>query len=258
MPTYIVHSGWWCDESRQHIGTKYNTSDDRIRTPEFFDVWYECVRTFSRPEKIIVVNSASPVRPSLEGKQVEFVSLAKNFKHGMICEGQYGGWTRAFALGAYYAYLNDADFAVFLEQDCLIVGEGILERAIASMGSRDISYGASSPVRIEQSFVILRREYILRFLQEFLGFPQRDNELFTEVKFQRIQKRDHALSYAGLAKDRFVPLPFGYGRNRPIQFGDPHFYAQQWETGELKQLYERTRLASLERLLNGAASSGPV
>ncbi len=203
----------------------------------------------SKPAKIIVVDSASPVQPHVADKMVEFVSMERNFKHGMVCEGQYGGWTRAFALGAYYAYLNDADYSVFLEQDCLIAGDGIIECAIRNMGNRGISYGATSPVRIEQSFVVMRRDYILPFLHRLLSMPKRDCELFTEVKFQQIQQRDRRLSNLGLARDNFTPLPFGYGRNRPIQFSDPHIYAQQWETHELEQLLRRTELPSLRRLL---------
>ncbi|MBU0508403.1 hypothetical protein KKH27_06155 [bacterium] len=249
MSSYIVHSGWWCDESRKHIGTKYNSSDDRLRTPQFFNVWYENILAVSRPEKIIVVDSASPVRPELVGKTVEFVSLPRNFGHGMVCQGRYGGWTRAFALGAYYAFLADADYSVFVEQDCLLVGDGIIERAIENLGQRGISYGATSPVRIEQSFVVIRRDFIPRFLGRFLGMPDSDRDLFTEVKFQRIQKRDRALSYAGLARNEFVPLPFGYGRNRPIGFDDVHFYAQQWTTDELHNLHRRTGLPFLSALL---------
>lgn len=249
MPGYIVHSGWWCDESQRHIGANYNESDDRIRTPKFFDVWYDCVTKFSNPEKIIVVDSASPLKPDVSGKSVEWVNLKTNFKHGMICEGKFGGWTRAFALGAMYAYLNDAEYSVFLEQDCLIVGEGIIERAIENMTRADISYGGSSVVRIEQSFVIIKRDYILTFLHDFLGMKQSDRDLFTEVKFQRIQKREYALSFVGLNKSRFTPLPFGFGRNRPIDCTQKHLYAQQWSRDELQELNNRVHFESLTALL---------
>lgn len=251
MPHYIVHSGWWCDQSRRHIGAQYNESDDCIRTPKFFDVWHECVTRFANPTKIIIVDSASPLKPDLTGKSVEWVNLEKNFQHGMICEGQYGGWTRAFALGAMYAYLNDAEYSVFLEQDCLIVGERVIERAIENMSRADISYGGTSVVRIEQSFVIIKREYILTFLHDFLGMKHSDRDVFTEVKFQRIQKREYALSFVGLSKSRFTPLPFGFGRNRPLDFSHKHFYAQQWTRAELEALNQFTGFKSLSNLLNG-------
>jgi len=250
MPSYIVHSGWWCDESRRHIGANYNESDDRIRTPKFFDVWYDCVTRFSKPLQIFVADSASPLKPDLTGKRVEWVNLERNFQHGMICVGQYGGWTRAFALGAMHAYLNDADYSVFLEQDCLIVGDGIIEEALAKMGNAKISYGASSPVRIEQSFVIIRRDYILDFLHGFLGMKQSDRDLFTEVKFQRLQKRARVFRAFGLPAAGFAPLPFGFGRNRPLDFTYSRFYAQQWSRAELEALFAREKFDSLARLLH--------
>lgn len=250
MPSYIIHSGWWCDETGRHIGAQYNESDDRIRTPRFFDVWYDCVTRFANPLQIFVADSASPLKPDLTGKHVEWVNLQQNFQHGMICVGQYGGWTRAFALGAMHAYLNDADYSVFLEQDCLIVGEGIIERAIASMGRARISYGATSPVRIEQSFVIIRRDYILKFLGDFLGMKQSDRDLFTEVKFQRLQKRARVLRALGLPAPGFAPLPMGFGRNRPLDVTVAQFYAQQWSRAELEALQARVKFESLSRLLS--------
>jgi hypothetical protein len=253
LPSYIIHTGWWCDESRKHIGTEYNQSDNRLRTPLFFDVWYDAIRKASDPEKILIVDSASPAKPDLTGKEVELVSMKRNFQHGMICDSKYGGWTRAFLLGAYYAYMNDADYSVFIEQDCMIVGEGIIERAISAMGRKGISYGDKSPVRIEQSFVIMRNDFIPKFLAAYTALPQSDKEVFTEVKFQRMQKWDRFWSYAGLKRDEYTPLPFGYGRMRPLNCSDPHFYAQQWTEQELCELQMRLKLNSLDVLLNSAA-----
>ncbi|MDD5089241.1 MAG: hypothetical protein PHI18_10670, partial [bacterium] len=132
MASYIIHSGWWCDGTNAHPGAT-KSSDARIRSREFFDVWYDFVRAYTTPEKILVVDSASPERPNLEGKDVEFVSLKRNFLHGMQCDTKYGGWTRAFFTGAFYAMMNDAEFSVFIEQDCLVAGAGIIERAIENM-----------------------------------------------------------------------------------------------------------------------------
>jgi hypothetical protein len=148
-----------------------------------------------------------------------------------------------------HAYLNDADYSVFLEQDCLIVGEGIIEDCIAKMGNAKIMYGATSPVRIEQSFVIIRRDYVLDFLHEFLGMKQSDKDLFTEVKFQRLQKRARAFRAVGFPAPGFASLPFGFGRNRPIDFSEPKFYAQQWSREELELLYTHVNFESLARLL---------
>ncbi len=238
MPKYIIHTGWWCDGTGLHPGaTKY--SDARIRTQDFFDVWYEFVRAYTNPEKIIVVDSASPTRPRLDGKDVEFVSMKRNFLHGMKCDTKYGGWTRAFFTGAFYALMNDADYAVFVEQDCLPVGEGIIERAIANMGDKRISFALGGPNRSDQSLTVLRTDYVLDFMRGFFALPQDDRELDTEDKFMHVVRSD----------DSLVPLPFGYARNRPINFRDQHFFAQQWRKSELMQLFDLTDFESLKQLL---------
>ncbi|MBL0063406.1 MAG: hypothetical protein IPP40_18470 [bacterium] len=79
-------------------------------------------------------------------------------------------------------------------------------------------------VRIERSSVIIKRDYILAFLR-LPRHEASDRDLFTEVKFQRIQKREYALSFVGLNKSRFTPIPFGFGRNRPLDCTQKHLYA---------------------------------
>ncbi len=245
MSNYIIHSGWWCDGTGVHPGaTKY--SDARIRTVAFFDVWYEFVRAYTKPEKILIVDSASPVLPDLDGKDIECVSMRRNFLHGMKCDTQWGGWTRAFFTGAFYALMNDVDYAVFVEQDCLPVGEGVVERAIANMGDKKISFSLGGPNRSDQSFTILRRDYIAEFARKFMAIPKDDREMDTEDKFMHIVNED----------DSLAPLPFGYGRNRPINFRDPHFVAQQWRRDELEQLFDLTEFNSLRQLLDYDRSPG--
>jgi hypothetical protein len=244
--TYIIHTGWWSDVTQTHEGALRNASDNRTRSPEFLEVWYECVRTFTLPQRIILVDSASPVRPPLL-PGVEVVSLVRNFFHAEKCDTHLCGWTRAFMLGAMYALMNDADYSVFVEQDCLLVGGGIVEQAIASMESagKRITFGAlpSLGAYVEQSFVIVRRDYILEFLRKYVAVPGPDNPftgLAPELKFRRVVESDGA----------WHPLPFGYGRERPINYRDAVWYSQHLTSGELQQLHRHTGLASLGRLLS--------
>ncbi len=239
MASYIVHSGWWCDGTSVHPGAT-KKSDPRIRSQLFFDVWYEFVTRFSKPEKILIVDSASPVRPELNGKSVEFLSLKRNFLHGMTCDTKYGGWTRAFFTGAFYALMNDAEYSVFVEQDCLCVGNGIIERAIDNLGSKSITFSVGGPNRSDQSLTIMRTDYIMEFASAFFAIPADDRDMDTEDKFHKIVT-DH---------DAFVPLPFGFGRNRPIDFKDSMFSAQQWRPDELAQLFYKTESPSLRKLLD--------
>jgi len=238
MPKYIIHSGWWCDGSSVHPGaTKH--SDPRIRSRDWFEVWYEFIRAYTSPEKIIVVDSASPVKPEIGDKDLEFVSMRRNFLHGMKCDTKFGGWTRSFFAGAFYALMNEVDYSVFIEQDCLCVGEGVIETAIENMGDKQITFSVGGPNRSDQSLTILRTDYILPFMQKFLAIPQDDREMDTEDKFMHVVTEDQS----------FVALPFGYGRNRPIDFSDRHFSAQQWRRKELLQLFDRTDFKSLKLVL---------
>lgn len=239
MPGYIVHSGWWCDGSGLHPGAT-KRSDPRIRSQLFFDVWYEFVTRYTKPSKILVVDSASPVRPELEGKNLEFLSMTRNFLHGMACDTKYGGWTRAFFTGAFYALMNDAEYSVFIEQDCLCVGDGIIETAIDNMGGKRISFSIGGPNFSDQSLTILRRDYIMEFAQAFFAIPFDDREMDTETKFIAIAKDHNSL----------VELPFGYGRNRPINFKDKMFSAQQWRPDELARLFYKTDSPALRTMID--------
>lgn len=243
--SYIISSGWWCDQTHVHPGSLRNASDNRIRSKEFFDVWYDCIKAFTCPEKIIVIDSASPIKPRIH-QDVEFVSLKRNFLHAEGCDTRLTGWTRAFLTGAFYALMNDTDYSVFVEQDCALVGGGIVEQAIAEMEGRrkKISYGRLEGMGsyIEQSFVIIKKDYILEFVEKYLSIPQSDNVfagICPELKFRMINDEDSL----------WCPLPFGYGRNRPVNFQDATFYMQQMTTDELSQLHDITRFPSTGRLL---------
>lgn len=240
MASYIIHSGYWCDGSAVHPGaTKY--SDPRIRTTAFFEVWYEFVRRFAKPEKIIIVDSASPVKPDLTGKDVEFVSLKRNFLHGMTCDTKFCGASRAILTGAFYSFINDAEYSVFIEQDGLIYGDNIIEAAIDNLKAKgkSISFSLGGPNRSDQSLMLIHRDYFMKFLDAYLAIPQNDREMDTEDKFLQIIK-EH---------DSFAELPFGYGRNRPINFKDNMFSAQQWRPDELAQLFYKTESPALRALL---------
>ena len=139
MP-YIISTGWWCDGTGIHAGSVNNKSSNFTRSPAFFDIWIEQVLKVSKPQKILITDSKSPVdypRKITKNGLVEFVSLNQNFGHAINCEGKYCGWTRSILNGAFYSYINDCDF-VYVEQDCLLFGEGIIEKAFESMDRRKL------------------------------------------------------------------------------------------------------------------------
>ena len=78
----MVGTGWWCDGSGGHAGSrqKHLVSSSFNRSPDFFPFWHSFVDRYTDPVQIVVVDSASPVRPNLpEDSRIQFLSMAKNF-----------------------------------------------------------------------------------------------------------------------------------------------------------------------------------
>jgi len=230
--SYIIGSGWWCDGTGKHAGSANNDSTDEIRQRGFFDWWYRSVKKVSHPQKIIVVDSASSIKPCLDGKDdVEFVSLVCNFNQKTE-QNRFGtprtGATRAFFIGAFYALMNDVDYFVWVEQDCLLHGVGIIEKALSAGGDKmEISHGMWNHIyKVETSFIIVKTSIVPHLYDVYLKLPGDRPE-------KRWQQVDECFD--------FVELPFGYGRNRPINFDDEFFFAQQLTQEELVRFKEKIR-----------------
>ena len=93
---YVIGSGWWATDDSPPKRRKKG-GDDLIRSAAFHRVWYESLCRFTNPDKIILVDSASPVPPPLnEGDdRIEFVSLDRNYGHPTTCDSQLSGWSRS-------------------------------------------------------------------------------------------------------------------------------------------------------------------
>ena len=197
--------------------------------PEFFNEWLSYVDRFLSPEKIIVVDSASPMKPVFDDDRIEFISLTENFLRAMHCTStKYCGWSRAFLMGAFYALMNDMDY-VFIEQDVLFRGD-IVGTVFQEMEENGKTYAHglwSHRYRVEQSLVMIRHLSILRFMNEYMAIRSSDGKMRPEQKFDEMSKRMN-----------LHELPFGYGRQRPVNFDDEVFYLQQLSPEELKTMRE--------------------
>lgn len=79
---YIIVTGWWCpgegaDTRDQLLG------DDSIRSADFHRLWYSAINRFTAPEKIVVIDSGSPVKPPLAERdpRLEYISFNHNAGH---------------------------------------------------------------------------------------------------------------------------------------------------------------------------------
>jgi hypothetical protein len=233
-PKIVVGSGWWCADSPHD----WTIGSPATRSVAFFDIWYRQVMRCFKPECIVITDSASPVKPDYRSyPAIRWIELDRNYGHandlrtGRI-RTKYSGFTRAVINGAMFALCCDADFYVYVEQDCLLKGEDFLSHAVGDatedilMGQvtekgRGLGGSPAAPMP-QQSLVIVRKAGLARFIEGIVNAPYTDGELSPEK-----------VMHDRLAPIGFVRVP--YGRSRPIDFEHSHFYAQHLDADELQR-----------------------
>jgi len=236
-PKVIVGTGWWCDD-RPH---EWALGDDRTRATSFFALWYRQVVRYLSPERIVVTDSHSPLKPDWRSHEnVHWIELDKNYgspnhvRVGLV-DTKLSGFTKSVINGAMYAYCCDADYYVYVEQDCLIRGDDFLDHAMGESeaeiflgrrneGGQGIEGRPAAPM-IQQSCIIVRKSGLERFIAGVMEGAETDGELSPEVKMER-----------DLVPWEFLAVP--YGRSRPIDFSETHFYAQHLTAEELEAFIE--------------------
>ncbi|MDP6437179.1 MAG: hypothetical protein QF803_08655 [Gammaproteobacteria bacterium] len=252
---YIICTGWWCPENREEDTREKLLGSDEIRGKDFHELWYQSVDNNTDPEKILIVDSASPVRPNLNraDNRIEFISLNFNAGHATDLKGKYAGCTRCWFLGLEYMMCSDADYFVYVEQDALLHGRKIIEHCISRMaGNYMFGSGEGTPQIVQQSLFIIARPGVRRFIQRYHAIDQTDGEISPETKFY-IASSQLPVSFLIFLRMRrknklikkfdnwlyrkfrsYQDLPLGYGRNRPINFQDKYFYFQHGSREELQ------------------------
>jgi hypothetical protein len=236
-PKVIVGSGWWCDNKPHDwtIGSPVTQSVD------FFKLWYRQVMRCLNPHSIVVTDSAAPEKPDYRSfTNIHWIELDRNYgqpndiRVGRI-QAKYSGFTRAVINGAMYALCCEADFYVFVEQDCLLYGDDFLNHAVADC-SDDILLGrptergkglkgSMAAPMLQNALVIVRRTGLERFIDAILGAPWTDGEVSPEETLRR------RMPPYGL-----IGIPFG--RSRPIDFKEPNFYVHHLDDNELHRFLE--------------------
>lgn len=242
-PKVVVGTGWWCapGDNNWLIGSP------RTKTAAFFEIWYRQVHRCLAPQSIVLTDSASPVPPPLAGKaDVLHIPLDRNYGHandirtGRIAT-QFCGFTRSVIVGAMIALACDADVYVYVEQDCLLVGEDFLAAAtdgvdadillgVPTEGGRGLDGGAAAPM-LQQSLMVVRRSALPRFIDALASAPWTDGEVSPEETMR-------------LRLPPFGLLAVPYGRSRPIDPLRSHFYAQHLTDAELDEVLRREGFAA--------------
>lgn len=237
-PKVVVASGWWCDTSTHD----WALGSAVTRSPAFFDLWYRQVVRCLAPIRIVVTDSASPLKPDIHAHPLlQWVELDQNYGHpndiriGRI-NTKYSGFTRSVLNGAMFALCCDADFFVYVEQDCLLWGADFLRHAVGASpaeiflgqpteNGRGMGGRVAAPM-LQQSLIVVRRSGLERFLSEILGAPWTDGDVSPE-ETMRMRLEPYEL------------LQVPYGRSRPIDFSRSHFYAQHLDDEELAEFTRR-------------------
>ncbi|EOC1336927.1 hypothetical protein ACX1JO_002334 [Cronobacter dublinensis] len=255
---YIIGSGWWCSTEKDTREKLYG--DEIIRGPAFHKEWYNAITKFTSPERIYIVDSNSPVVPDLEGS-INFVSLNENGGHSTSLKGKYSGWMRSVLHSMSYAQNCDCDYYVYVEQDVLLFGDGIIEHCIKHM-SKPYAFGKCNDFNnpLQQSFFIIKKEAIDKFLARIYLIDFDDSQISPEKKFALATSPFFTFVPKFLfvaSKNKFLKrlfwrlqnkvctllgrydyLPIGYGRDRPINMQDDFFYFQHASQSELSQYLE--------------------
>ncbi|MDX7806852.1 hypothetical protein ACW5XE_18730 [Aeromonas caviae] len=259
---YIIGSGWWCNDNNVQLEQTERVlyGDESIRGESFHKYWYESINRCCSPDKIVIVDSCSPVKPPLsDDPRIVFISLNENAGHAVQHTGKFGGWLRSVILSLQYATLSDCDYYVYVEQDVLLQGQGIIEYCIDNMSS-PFMFGECKTFKnpLQQSFFIIRRDGFDSFLAKLLSMNYKDSMIMPERKFALATSPYNYLAFLFIKmKNKFLLkatyrlqsnilkwsrkynyLPVGYGRDRPIKFNDKYFYFQHATKDELQEYFK--------------------
>lgn len=260
---YIITSGWWCGEVPDEIRKRQGS--EKTRQVGFFDKWKKSIEECTKPAKIMILDSASTEKPTLEQLEgVEFLSILSNPGHSTKHNGKYCGYTRSIIMGVTYAALCDADYWVYVEQDALLKGEGIIEHCINQMKTPYMfGSGEGTPQFLQQSLCIIRKDGFEPFLNNMNSIDATDTEISPETKFLLATSVVYRLIPTWLVKQitqnsnigkvvrkiihksspylkGFDFLPVGYGRKRPIDFDEEFIYFQHGSEEELEKFEKIT------------------
>jgi hypothetical protein len=256
MSVQILSTGWYCNKTPRDYKTH---GDDFIRGIDFRPLWWRSINKFVRPERVFVVDSASPVVPDdqqFTDSNIEWLRLPVNPGHAQTTRHHYCGWMASILHGLEYTLSSGADYFLYVEQDALIHGESFV-KTIEDKLSRSkyvFGNGNGTPWLLQQSVFAIRKEGIRPFLAGLHRVVHSDRLISPELKFALAI--DHPCWVIWIAdlflnpiiNDRlryrlgncllsimggFSTLPFGYGRSRPINFNDDTFYFQHASKDEL-------------------------
>jgi len=255
MSCELVISGWYASDTPR---TYVTAGDEVIRGPGFRSLWWRSLDQYVRPDNVLIVDSASPVKADDAAHtttRFQRLELSRNPGHAQTTTSHYCGYMASVLLGLEYALQNGVDMVVYVEQDALVYGDHIIARTKRALQRSDLVVGSDSR-QIQQSYFAITQRGLRRFLAALHGIRYSDKQVAPEHKFMFAATRwlpSLALELAVYRPGPLRParmrlfwllatlargyevLPFGYGRRRPIDFRDEVFYFQHGTAAEISQ-----------------------
>lgn len=257
MACQLLISGWFAAAKPRDYLT---FGDDEIRSEGFRPLWWKSVDTFVKPDHVLVVDSAAPVKvddKAFTQTDVRAVELLVNPGHSQNTPHHYCGFMAGFIMGLEYALYSGVDYCLYLEQDALTYGDDLVQRIEQRLLKTPILFGGQRGDFVEQSMMVLDRRAIRGFLKQMHAISRSDKLLAPELKCmiaasslgrwpvgRLMSYEQHRLvrrlfEKMGVAFARgskqYGHVPFGYGRERPIDFKQACFYFQHGTAEELRQ-----------------------
>jgi len=254
MIKIMVGSGWWCSDvpDAEVNPNRKKLGDDEVRAVSFFEKWLSNLKGVVSADEVVVVDSSSPTKPpEILRSKVRWIELPFNARHSTDHTGRWSGWLRSVLAGGSYAVAAEAEYFVYVEQDCLLSGEGIIDHCISQM-SKGMMFGSGegTPQPLQQSFFIVRKDVLASFLKNLTDLKERDSELSPEWKFVFASwrplviasnlgllhsKRAKEIALRIAQKKAFDFLPVHGGRSRPLRTDDAFYYFQHGTSEELEK-----------------------
>jgi hypothetical protein len=263
----MIGTGWWCADAEPPAPGRRYMGSDVIRSAEFHHLWSAAVDHYTHAESVFIVDSASQQKPPITNPAYRMMSLPRNPGHAQVHSGHYSGWTASVIHSLEYALSSDVDYFVYIEQDALVHGEGIIEHCIEKM-RRPLMFGSGqgTPQPLQQSFFIVRKDAMRPFLAGLHAIRLKDNTLCPEWKFVLASlglsgrpfefllssERCRSVLYRWfgslMQSIGFDLLPVGFGRSRPIDFDAAYFYFQHGDLAEVREYARRAAPAVIASL----------
>ncbi|WP_338663235.1 hypothetical protein VQH23_24255 [Pararoseomonas sp. SCSIO 73927] len=231
---YDIISGWYSDGAVRPY--KVN-GDDFVRSVECFYLWEWCIRRYTSPDQIYIVDSASPIVPELPVKSnMNWVRFSRNFGHAIKSKDTLSGWSRALLSGLLYSYCNGSDYAVLIEQGSLFYGPQIIENEIARHPDAGViaPAGYGTPQPLQTGIMIFRTSIVPEFIARYAAIPQPDGGPNGISPEKKVHSAATGMNLA-LSDLRF-------GRSRPMNFDRDEMFVRHATATELQAFLQKVGL----------------